>query len=288
MAFDAGLGVLLDELQKTGEIDNTIIVVSGDHGAPGFPNGKCNLYDFGTHVPLAVRWPKQVPGDRVVHDFVCLPDLAATFVDAGGEDVPQVMTGKSLLPVLTSDKSGVVDPMRDAVITGRERHVARARTDWMPYPQRAIRTKNFLYIRNFKPGRWPMGTGPGYGAPAADMPAFEVLRENTFAAFGDLDASPTKAWIALNCENDPEQRKYFDFAFAQRPEEELYDLKIDFHQVYNVADEDRYADVKSDLSTRLMQVLKETGDPRVTGDGSTFDKSPFATEWQKPAPRKNK
>ena len=288
MAFDAGLGVLLDELQKTGEIDNTIIVVSGDHGAPGFPNGKCNLYDFGTHVPLAVRWPEQVPGDRVVHDFVCLPDLAATFVDAGGEDVPQVMTGKSLLPVLKSDKSGVVDPMRDAVITGRERHVAKARTDWMPYPQRAIRTKNFLYIRNFKPGRWPMGTGPGYGAPAAEMPAFEVLRENTFAAFGDLDASPTKAWITLNCEHDPNQRKYFDFAFAQRPEEELYDLKVDLHQVYNVALEDRYADVKSDLSTRLMQVLKETGDPRVTGDGSTYDKPPFATEWNRPTQRKKK
>jgi len=133
-----------------------------------------------------------------------------------------------------------------------------------------------------------MGTGPGYGAPAADMPAFEVLRENTFAAFGDLDASPTKAWIALNCEHDVSRKKYFDFAFAQRPEEELYDLKVDFHQVYNVAGEDRYADVKSDLSTRLMQVLKETGDPRVTGDGSTYDKPPFATEWNRPAQRKNK
>ncbi|MEO2016633.1 MAG: sulfatase [Fuerstiella sp.] len=288
MAFDAGLGVLLDELQKTGEIDNTIIVVSGDHGAPGFPNGKCNLYDFGTHVPLAVRWPKQVPGDRVVHDFVCLPDLAATFVEAGGEVVPQVMTGKSLLPVLTSDKSGVVDPMRDSVITGRERHVARARTDWMPYPQRAIRTKNFLYIRNFKPDRWPAGTGPGYGATAGEMPTFEALRENTFAAFGDLDGSPTKAWIALNCENDPEQRKYFDFAFARRPEEELYDLKVDLHQVYNVAAEDRYAEVKADLSDRLMQILKDTGDPRVTGDGSTYDKPPFATEWKRAAPGKNK
>ena len=58
MAFDAGLGVLLDALRDTGELDNTIVVVSGDHGAPGFPNGKCNLYDFGTHVPLAIRWPK--------------------------------------------------------------------------------------------------------------------------------------------------------------------------------------------------------------------------------------
>ena len=281
-AFDAGLGVLVEELEKLGELDNTIIIVSGDHGAPGFPNGKCNLYDFGTHVPLAIRWPGKVPADRVVHDFVCLPDLTPTIVEAAGQKVPEVMTGKSLMPVLTSEKAGVVDPLRDAVITGRERHVAKARTDWMPYPQRAIRTKNFLYIRNFKPERWPMGIGPGYGGPAGDMPDFTALQENTFVAFGDLDASPTKAWIALNCETDDAKRKYFDFAFERRPAEELYDLRTDFHQVYNVADEDRYGEVKADLSERLMSVLTSTGDPRVTGDGTTFDKPPFATEWKRP------
>lgn len=289
-AFDAGLGILLEELERIGELDRTLIIVSGDHGAPGFTNGKCNLYDFGTHVPLAIRWPGKIPAARVVHDFVCLPDLTPTILEAAGESVPEVMTGKSLLPVLTSEKSGVVDPLRDSVITGRERHVAKARKDWMPYPQRAIRTKNFLYIRNFKPDRWPMGTGPGYGAPDAEMPAFEELRDNTFVAFGDLDASPTKAWVALNCENDPERRKYFDFAFGRRPAEELYDLRRDFHQVYNVADEERYADVKADLSQRLMKVLTNTGDPRVTGDGTTFDKPPFATQWQRPgkAPKPKK
>lgn len=283
-AFDAGLGVLLEELEAIGELENTIVIVSGDHGAPGFPNGKCNLYDFGTHVALAVRWPKEFPGGRVVHDFVCLPDLTPTILEATGQNIPEVMTGNSLVPVLRSDKSGVVDPMRDSVITGRERHVAKARNDWMPYPQRAIRTKNFLYIRNFKPERWPMGTGPGYGQPDAAMPDFAALRENTFAAFGDLDASPTKAWVALNCEDDVQQRKYFDFAFALRPEEELYDLQTDFHQIYNVASEERYAEIKQELAARLMKVLTETGDPRVIGDGTTFDKPPFATEWNRPKP----
>lgn len=288
MAFDAGLGVLLEELEKTGELDNTIVVVSGDHGAPGFPNGKCNLYDFGTHVALAIRWPKNVPGNRIVHDFVSLPDLAATFVEAGGAKVPDVMTGRNLLPVLQSDKSGIVDASRDAVITGRERHVAKARTDFMPYPQRAIRTKNFLYIRNFKPDRWPMGIGPGFGKTETEMPTFEALREDTLSAFGDLDASPTKAWIALNCEKDPSKRTYFDIAFGLRPAEELYDLKVDPDQVYNVASAERYAEIKQDLSERLMTTLKETGDPRVTGDGTTFDKPPFATEWQQPRGRQPK
>lgn len=280
-AFDAGLGILLDELQQRGQLDDTLFIVSGDHGAPGFPNGKCNLYDFGTHVPLAVSWPKRVPGNRIVHDFVCLPDLTPTIVAAVGETVPDVMTGQSLLPILTSDQQGVVEPLRDCVITGRERHVASARNDWMPYPQRAIRTKNFLYIRNFRPDRWPMGTGPGYGAPDGPMPDFTTLQENTLAAFADLDASPTKAWVAVHCEQDPERKKYFDFAFGRRPAEELYDLRTDSHQMYNVAGEERYQEAQQDLRERLMQVLTETGDPRVTGDGDTFDQPPFSGEWKR-------
>ena len=285
-AFDAGLGVLLDELERMGELDTTMIIVSGDHGAPGFPNGKCNLYDFGTHVPLAIRLPGQFPADRVVHDFVSLPDLTPTILELAGEEIPDVMTAKSLIPILKSDRSGVVEPLRDAVIVGRERHVAAARNDWMPYPQRAIRTRNFLYIRNFKPDRWPMGTGPGYGAPKTEMPKFETLRENTFAAFGDLDASPSKAWIVINCEDDSMQRKYFDYAFGQRPAEELYDLRTDSDQIFNVAGESRYAEAKQDLSERLMEVLKNSGDPRVTGDGSAFDKPPFASPYSNPTRRK--
>lgn len=285
-AFDAGLGVLLDELERMGELDTTMIIVSGDHGAPGFPNGKCNLYDFGTHVPLAIRLPSQFPADRVVHDFVSLPDLTPTILELAGEEIPDVMTAKSLIPILKSDRSGVVEPLRDAVIVGRERHVAAARNDWMPYPQRGIRTRNFLYIRNFKPDRWPMGTGPGYGAPKAEMPKFETLRENTFAAFGDLDASPSKAWIAINCEDDSTQRKYFDYAFGQRPTEELYDLRTDSDQIFNVAGEPRYAEAKQDLSERLMEVLKDSGDPRVTGDGTAFDKPPFASPYSNPKRRK--
>lgn len=104
-AFDAALGVLLAELKTAGELDNTLIVVSGDHGPPGFPHGKCNLYDFGAGVPLAIAGPGVV-GGRVVDDFVNLPDLAPTFLDTGAVDVPDVMTARSLWPVLKSEKEG--------------------------------------------------------------------------------------------------------------------------------------------------------------------------------------
>lgn len=155
-AFDAGLGVLIDELKKRGEYENTLIVVSGDHGPPGFPYGKCNLYDFGTKVCLAIAGPG-VKGGRVVDDFTCLPDLAPTFLDAGKIEVPKVMSAKSLWPVLKSKKQGLVDKTRDATITGRERHVHTARPGYLPYPQRSIRTKDFQFIINFKPDRWPLG-----------------------------------------------------------------------------------------------------------------------------------
>ena len=283
-AFDAGLGVLLEELEKIGELDNTLIVVSGDHGAPGFPYGKCNLYDFGVAVPLAVRWPGRVPPDRVIDDFVCLPDLCPTFLEVAGLSPPAVMTGRSLLPILTSDQSGTIDATRDAVVVGRERHVAAARTNGMPYPQRAIRMKDFLYIHNFKPDRWPMGTAAGFGQPAAAWPDFRTLSSNTFVAFGDLDASPTKAWL-MEHRHDEGLQKYFDFSFGLRPAEELYDLRTDPHQIRNVAGNPEYRDVRLRLHNRLMKILRETGDPRVLGDGSTFDKPPFSGRWVRP-PRK--
>lgn len=283
-AFDAGLGVLLAELERIGELENTIVVVSGDHGIPGFPRGKCNLYDFGVQVPLAIRWGKNIPTGRVVDDFVCLPDLAPTFLEAAGVPIPDTMNHSSLLNVLKSEQQGQVDPTRDSVIVGRERHVAKARTDNLPYPQRAIRTGDYLYIRNYEPERWPMGTAPGFGSPDGPLPPYEQLVNNTFGAFGDLDASPTKAWIVTR-RDEPGMAAFFEFTAGRRPAEELYDLKSDPHQMLNVIDQERFVGVRKQLADRLDTYLKAAGDPRVTGDGKTFEKSPYTDA---PAPRRRR
>ena len=287
-AFDAGLGVLLEELERIGELDNTLVIVSGDHGIPGMPAGKCNLYDLGTRVALAVAWPDKIPAGRVVDDFVCLPDLAPTILEAAGLTIPEVMTGRSLHPVLTSDASGQVDATRDFVVTGRERHVATARTDRLPYPQRAIRTANYLYIRNFAPDRWPMGTAPGFGGSDTEMPDSATLNASTFGAFADMDASPTKTWLITEGRQSPTYRKYFDAAFALRPAEELYDLNLDTDQTKNVADSPEYAAAKAALSDRLMQVLRSTGDPRVADGLSEFDRSPYTDAPEPPAREKKR
>ena len=127
-----------------------------------------------------------------------------------------------------------------------------------------------------------MGTGPANNV----SPTFQQLEQNTFVAYGDLDASPTKAWIYEHRKDDGMQ-KYFDFAFGRRPMEELYDLRKDPHQMTNLAGNQDYQRVQTALRERLFTELRQTGDPRVTGDGTTFEKPPY-TNPNRPRQKKKK
>lgn len=271
-AFDASLGVVLEELKRINQLDNTMLVVSGDHGIPGVTRGKCNLYDLGTQVPLAIHWPSGIKAKgRVIDDFVSLPDLAPTFLEAAGRAIPKSMTARSLIPLLTSSQQGKIDPTRDAVFTGRERHVRQARAGNLPYPQRAIRTDQYLYIINFEPSRTPMGDGPGIGQPEGAMPEFQKLRDNTFAAFGDMDASPTKAWIIQNRDQAPEA---YHFAVGTRPKFELYDIQSDPHCIHNLSERSESDAIRKRLHARLVGELTKTLDPRVSSD-ILFERAPW-------------
>lgn len=271
-AFDAYIGLLLKRLEETGELDKTLVVASGDHGMPGVPSGKCNLYDHGVSVALAARVPGG-KGGRVIDDFVRLPDLAPTFMEVGGAKPPEGLYGKSLLPLLLSEKGGQIDAERTWVVTGRERHVAAARENNLPYPMRSLRTREFAYVRNFAADRWPMGSP--LAAAETTLPGADALESNTFVAFGDMDASPTKAWLVAH-RDDPKWKWHYELAFGKRPGEELYDLSKDPDQVHNVAGDPAYAKQKQEMSERLMKLLVSAGDPRVSGDGETFDRPPFS------------
>src|SRR5437870_156853 len=109
---------------------------------------------------------------------------------------------------MCSDKSGQIDSSRDWVITGRERHVAAARQGNLPYPMRALRTPEFVYIRNFAPERWPLGS-PG-AITDTNAPSASILEHNTFVGFADMDASPTKSWLVSH-RKDSEWKWYYDF-----------------------------------------------------------------------------
>lgn len=277
-AWDQALGIIMKKLEEMGELENTVIVASGDHGAPGFPGGKCNLYDFGVGVTLAISYPGG-RGGRVVDDLVSLPDLCPTFLEIGGAPLPSGLNSRSLLPILRSNKSGLVDPARSWVISGRERHVASAREGNETYPQRALRTRDYLLVRNFKPDRWPMGAP--YQVTDTSAPSHEELANDTRVAYPDMDASETKAWL-IEHRHDPQWRWHFEYAFAKRPEFELYDLKKDPDQIKNVAADPSYGEVKKALTATLMSILTEAGDPRVTGDGQTFEKPPFTAPDDSP------
>ena len=276
-AWDAYVGLLLKRLEETGELEKTLIVVSGDHGMPGVTNGKCNLYDFGTGVALTVRVPG-VKGGRVVDDLVSLPDLTPTFLEAAGVRLPDKLNSRSLWSLLQSGKSGQVDASRNWVISGRERHVHTARANFESYPQRALRTPEFLYVRNFAPDRWPMGDPKNVTATSA--PSGQQLEEDTYAGFADMDASPTKAWLVAH-RNDSKWRRHYDYAFAKRPAEELFDLSKDPQQMKNVAADPAYAKQKTKLAAQLMTTLKDAGDPRIT-DPQAFERMLFVDDPKAP------
>lgn len=280
-ALDAAIGLLVKQLEKIGELDNTLLIISGDHGAPGFPHGKCNLYDFGVRVPLLIRWGGAT-GGRVVDDLISLTDLAPTILELSGVAVPQVATGKSLVPILKSEQSGQVDPDRRAIYTGRERHVESARAGYLPYPQRAVRTPDYLYIVNFRPERWPLGDP--YRLDGSQPPTVEEMTETTYVTLPDEDAGPTKAWL-VDHRNDPRWKQHFESFYGKRPREELYDLRSDPHQVRNVAGEAAYAQTRETLERQLFEELRRTGDPRLENDGSYFETPPVGGRPSRPTDR---
>ncbi len=244
--YDSHLASMMQILEENGELDNTLIVVTSDNGMP-FPRAKTTLYDWGTRMPLAVRWGNQVKGGRVVDDMVSHIDFAPTFLEVAGIEVPTEMTGKSLLPILNSNKEGTVEKSRDHVFTATERHTW-CRPNGATYPIRAIRTKEFLYIRNFKPDRWPTG-GPNFWSS-----------NRTY--HGDVDACPTKTFILEHASQYPEE---YQLNFGKRPLEELYKIANDPGQVNNLSELSEYAAVKERLWTQLSEHLQKTGDPRING-----------------------
>jgi len=263
--FDSDCAAAIDLLEASGELDNTIIVMTGDNGIP-FPRCKSNIYDMGVRVPLALRWGAVVEPGRRLNDFVSLVDLAPTFLNSAAVALPTEMTGRSLLPLLESEHSGRVDAARDHVVFGKERHVpAQVSPHMGGYPCRGLRTDRYLYIRNFEPDRWPAGVPEGATHPIGQ--------------FADCDDSPTKTYL-MEHRDDAEVRRFFESAFAKRRAEELYDMQSDPDQLDNLADVENYAEIKAHLAAILTAELKATGDPRALGQPVLFDSYPYRTRYK--------
>ena len=262
--FDTLVANAIRILEEYSELENTIIVVTGDNGMP-FPRCKANNYDSGVRAPFAVRWGTGIrKRDRVLDDFISFTDLAPTFLELAGVEIPEVMTGRSFVNLLESKREGIVDGAnRDFVLHGKERHVPGQEENMGGYPVRAIRTHDYLYIRNFKPDRWPAGT-PNYLEAAIP-----------YCWLADCDNSPTKTYMVENRKKDAHHQYLYRLAFGKRPAEELYDCRKDPAQLNNLAGDPDYDQVCQELSELLMEQLRITEDPRATGGGDEFDQVPY-------------
>jgi arylsulfatase A-like enzyme len=252
--WDRDIGAHLKLLEERGELSNTVVIITSDNGMP-FPRCKANLYGMGTHMPLAMRWPGKIKAGSRVESFVNLHDLAPAILEMAGLPVPNGIVGRSVLPLATGAEK---DGQRTMVFVERERH-ANVRAGDLSYPARAVRTKDFLYIRNLRPERWPAG----------DPKMWKAVGE-----FGDCDAGVVKEFILAH-RDEPAMKPFFNFCFAQRPAEELYDLRNDSGETNNLAGMSSFAAAQKKLSAELDAWMQRTSDPRLNPGDDRFEKAPY-------------
>jgi hypothetical protein len=173
---------------------------------------------------------------------------------AGLEPHPQ-MTGKSFLDLLLSKRSGFLDTERSFSLLGKELHdPGREDGDRVAvgYPVRAIRTKDYFYIRNYEPQRWPEGN-PGFG-------------------YMECPNGPSKEYlVAVSGDSSHPDFNYYELCLSFREEEELYDMNSDRECIHNLAANPEYREIKEELAARLQRELVKQEDPRALGNGAVFD-----------------
>ncbi|QLE01718.1 sulfatase [Galbibacter sp. BG1] len=251
--FDTQLGKMLETLQERDELDNTIVVVTADNGMP-FPRAKGQSYEYSNHMPLAIMWPNGIKQKgRKVLDLVSFIDFAPTFLEvagiAHGDSGMAPITGKSLTEFFYSEKDSIVNSKRDYALLGKERHDVGRPND-LGYPIRGIIKGDYLYLKNLKPDRWPAG--------------------NPQTGYLNVDGSPTKTYI-LNTRRNNSPKKYWQFNFGKRVEEELFNITKDPYCMNNLATNKSYDSIKTALGLNLMKKLTEQKDPRVLGDEFIFE-----------------
>ena len=261
--FDSNLRKMLDILEKKGELDNTIVIVTADNGMP-FPRVKGQPYEYSVHMPLAIMWGKGIRNrGRVIRDYLSFIDIAPTLLEVAGikqsENTMQPLEGKSFADIFRSGRNGYVNENRNYILTGQERHDV-GRPDDAGYPVRGIIKDGFLFLRNYKPGRWPAG--------------------NPETGYLNCDGSPTKSLI-LMMRRSGITNEYWNMAFGLRGDEELYNITRDPECLNNLANNASYSNMKQNLQIVLYDELLKQKDPRIIGNGDIFDKYVYANKEQR-------
>ena len=251
--FDTHLGRILNILEESGELENTIVIVTSDHGMP-FPRCKGQEYNNSNHIPMSVMWKNGLvkPGRRV-DDYISVIDIAPTLLEVAGISQEKAgmrpITGRSFMDILKNEKP---DIDRGFVMIGKERHDV-GRPDDQGYPIRGMIRGNYLYLKNFETGRWPAG--------------------NPETGYMNVDGGPTKTEI-LKARRNPKTAHYWQLAFGKRDTEELYDIKKDPDCMVDLAGKPEYELLKRRMEKEMTARLVEQEDPRMFGRGRQFDYYP--------------
>ena len=251
---DGTLGGVLKLLEERGELANTLLVVTSDNGT-AVPRSKASPYDWGLHEPMVMMWPARVKGNRRVDDFVNFADLAPTILEAAGLPVPKEMSGRSVLGVLFSGRSGRVDPSRSWTAGGLEWH---GELPPINKASRMIRDERYQYIVNYSPAP-RMILSPDARRPDDEYASTAERSELTGLLAKHPDHPSVKPFVTLHV--DPP------------PREELYDCEADPFELKNLADSAEYAAVKARLKAQLEAYQHQTKDPRITGDMEVFERT---------------
>ncbi len=254
---DRHIGKVMETLKERGILENTLIVVTSDHGMP-FPRVKGNQYENANHVPMAMLWiDKMKKAGRTVDDYVSFIDLAPTFLAAAG--VPwqtsgmYPATGKGLMGLITSEKSGTLEADRNFVLVGKERHDTGRPND-VGYPIRGIYKDSMLYLKNYEIDRWPSG--------------------NPETGYLNTDGGATKTEI-LNLRRSGKDKHFWKLNFGKREAEELYNISKDPFCMDNLAEELDHAPLKASLEREMEGKLLAQDDLRMRGYGQLYEQHPF-------------
>ena len=254
---DKHIGAILTILEEKKLMENTLIVVTSDHGMP-FPRVKGDQYEHANHIPLAILWKGMASSKGIkVDDYVSFIDLAPTFLEAAGIDWKtsgmHPAAGKSLMNIISAKTSGQIEEERDFVLIGKERHDTGRPGD-KGYPIRGIHKDNMLYIKNYEIDRWPSG--------------------NPETGYLNSDGSPTKTEILTQRRNGS-NKTYWKLNFGKRVEEELYNLKDDPFCMVNLVNVKAYGSLKQELRNEMERRLMEQGDLRMLGYGELYENAPM-------------
>jgi len=236
--LDAGVGLLLAELERAGHAGDTLVIFLSDNGRP-FPGAKDNLYGEGIRLPLIVRSSRQRRRDLRNRAMVSWIDITPTILDWAGAAPPRdyryaPLPGRSLLPILEhEDADGW-----DRVFATHSFHEID-----QYYPTRSLRTRDYSYFLNLE---------PALAVPVAS----------------DVALSPS--WKAITSTPEARLGKRTLDAFRHRPAEELYDLRADPDEVVNLAADPAQAGVLADLRAQLAQWRTATHDPWMPGITDPF------------------